>query len=114
MMAPSSAAPSSLIQDNLKKIAAYKTVEFVRSGMVVGLGTGSTPRHAVDRIAELLDQGELPDVIGIPTSSTTHEQALALGIPLSDLDSHPIVDLAIDVGPFRDGQWELFNGLFSG
>ncbi|KAI4369030.1 hypothetical protein MLD38_017523 [Melastoma candidum] len=107
MMAPSSSsstAPSSLTQDDLKKIAAYKAVEFVRSGMVVGLGTGSTARHAVDRIAELLDQGELRDIIGIPTSSTTHEQALALGIPLSDLDSHPVVDLAIDgadeVDPF--------------
>ncbi|KAJ4892541.1 Ribose-5-phosphate isomerase [Raphanus sativus] len=51
----------------------------------VGLGTGSTAKHAVSRISELLREGKLHDVIGIPTSTTTHEQAFSLGIPLSDL-----------------------------
>ncbi|KAL0380845.1 UNVERIFIED_CONTAM: putative ribose-5-phosphate isomerase 1 [Sesamum angustifolium] len=64
--------------------------------MVLGLGTGSTAKHAVDRIAQLLQQGKLKDIVGIPTSTITHEQAVRLGIPLSDLDSHPVVDLAID------------------
>ncbi|KAK7390924.1 hypothetical protein VNO78_19129 [Psophocarpus tetragonolobus] len=93
-----------LTQDDLKKIAAYKAVEYVESGMVLGLGTGSTAKHAVERIGELLRQGKLKDIVGIPTSKKTHEQALSLGIPLSDLDSHPVVDLAIDgadeVDPF--------------
>ncbi|XP_047159902.1 probable ribose-5-phosphate isomerase 2, partial [Vigna umbellata] len=80
-------------QDDLKKIAAYKAVEYVESGMVIGLGTA---KLAVDRIGELLRQGKLKDIVGIPTSNITHEQALSLGIPLSDLDSHPVVDLAID------------------
>ncbi|KAG5153079.1 hypothetical protein AAZX31_10G252000 [Glycine max] len=93
-----------LTQDDLKKIAAYKAVEYVESGMVLGLGTGSTAKHAVDRIGELLRQGKLKDIVGIPTSTKTHEQALSLGIPLSDLDAHPAIDLAIDgadeVDPF--------------
>lgn len=96
--------PVILTQDELKKIAAYKAVEFVESGMVLGLGTGSTAKHAVDRIAELLNQGKLTNIIGIPTSKKTHEQALSLKIPLSDLDTHPVLDLAIDgadeVDPF--------------
>ncbi|KAL2324194.1 hypothetical protein Fmac_023252 [Flemingia macrophylla] len=100
--APSSSAM--LSQDDLKKIAAYKAVEYVESGMVLGLGTGSTARHAVDRIGQLLRQGKLKDIVGIPTSMKTHDQALSLGIPLSDLDAHPVVDLAIDgadeVDPF--------------
>ncbi|XP_044492616.1 probable ribose-5-phosphate isomerase 2 [Mangifera indica] len=99
-----SPTPVILTQDELKKIAAYKAVEFVESGMVIGLGTGSTAKHAVDRIAELLHQGKLKNIVGIPTSEKTHEQAVSLGIPLSDLDSYPVLDLAIDgadeVDPF--------------
>jgi ribose 5-phosphate isomerase A len=99
-----SLSPVILTQDELKKIAAYKAVEYVESNMVLGLGTGSTAKHAVARIAELLNQGKLHNIIGIPTSKITYDQAVSLGIPLSDLDSHPIVDLAIDgadeVDPF--------------
>ncbi|KAG6715219.1 hypothetical protein I3842_05G239900 [Carya illinoinensis] len=103
---PSSAtlSPVILTQDELKRIAAYKAVEYVKSGMVLGLGTGSTAKHAVDRIGELFRQGKLHSIVGIPTSKKTHDQAVSLGIPLSDLDAHPVVDLAIDgadeVDPF--------------
>lgn len=100
----SMASPVILSQDELKKIAAYKAVEYVESGMVIGLGTGSTAKHAVDRIGELLRQGKLKNIVGIPTSKKTHEQAVSCGIPLSDLDTYPVVDLAIDgadeVDPF--------------
>ncbi|KAL2941104.1 putative ribose-5-phosphate isomerase 2 [Bienertia sinuspersici] len=99
-------SPRVLTQDELKKIAAYKAVEYVESGMVIGLGTGSTAKHAVDRIGELLHQGKLKNIIGIPTSKKTHEQAISCGIPLANLDSYPIVDLAIDgadeVDPFMN------------
>lgn len=107
ILSPTSSSPPSsvvLTQDELKKIAAYKAVEYVESGMVLGLGTGSTAKHAVARIGELLRQGKLSNIVGIPTSKMTHEQALSCGIPLSDLDSHPVLDLAIDgadeVDPF--------------
>ncbi|CAH8337386.1 unnamed protein product [Eruca vesicaria subsp. sativa] len=102
--------PSNLTQDELKKRAAYKAVEYVKSGMVVGLGTGSTAKHAVARIAELLRQGKLQNIIGIPTSTTTHEQAVSLGIPLSDLDSHPVVDLSIDGADEVDPSLNLVKG----
>uniref|UniRef100_A0A7N1A8G1 ribose-5-phosphate isomerase n=1 Tax=Kalanchoe fedtschenkoi TaxID=63787 RepID=A0A7N1A8G1_KALFE len=99
-----------LTQDELKKIAAYKAVEYVESGMVLGLGTGSTARHAVDRIGELLRQGKLKNIVGVPTSKATHEQALKLGIPLSDLDSHPRLDLAIDGADEVDPALNLVKG----
>lgn len=109
-----SAAPQcpsvALTQDDLKKIAAYKAVEQVKSGMVVGLGTGSTAKHAVDRIAQLLRQGKLKNIVGVPTSTKTHEQAVSLGIPLSDLDSHPVVDLAIDGADEVDPKLNLVKG----
>lgn len=104
------APPVILTQDELKKIAAYKAVEFVESGMVLGLGTGSTAKHAVDRIGELLRQGKLKNIVGIPTSRKTHEQAVSVGIPLSDLDSHPTVDLAIDGADEVDPHMNLVKG----
>lgn len=108
----SSLSPTSvgLTQDKLKKIAANKSVEFVKSGMVVGLGTDSTATHAVDKIGELLHQGKLKNIVGIPTSKTTHDQAVSLGIPLSDLDSHPVIDLAIDGADEVDPSMNLVKG----
>ncbi|KAF9665415.1 hypothetical protein SADUNF_Sadunf16G0120200 [Salix dunnii] len=105
-----SPSPVVLTQDELKRIAAYKAVEMVESGMVVGLGTGSTAKHAVDRIAELLHKGKLKKIIGIPTSTKTHKQALSLGIPLSDLDSHPVLDIAIDGADEIDPNLNLVKG----
>ncbi|XP_039069523.1 probable ribose-5-phosphate isomerase 2 [Hibiscus syriacus] len=99
-----------LTQDDLKKIAAYKAVEFVESGMVLGLGTSSTAKHAVDRIGELLRQGKLTNIVGISTSKKTQEQALSLGIPLSDLDAHPAIDLAIDGADEVDPHLNLVKG----
>ncbi|KAL6192710.1 PREDICTED: probable ribose-5-phosphate isomerase 2 [Fragaria vesca subsp. vesca] len=109
---PSSASIPSVIlsQDELKKIAAYKAVEYVESGMVLGLGTGSTAKHAVDRIGDLLRQGKLHNIVGIPTSKKTHEQAVSVGIPLADLDSHPVIDLAIDGADEVDPHLNLVKG----
>ena len=70
-----------LSQDELKKQAAWKAVEFVKSGMRVGLGTGSTAAFAVDRLGELLKDGTLKDVVAVPTSIRTYEQALSKGAP---------------------------------
>jgi ribose 5-phosphate isomerase A len=82
-------------QDELKKLAAEKAVEKVRSGMVVGLGTGSTTAFAVSAIAERM-QSEGLKIVGVPTSVRTAEQATSLGIPLSTLEDNPKLDLAID------------------
>jgi ribose 5-phosphate isomerase A len=81
--------------DDLKRQAAYKAVELVEDGMVVGLGTGSTAKHAVDRVAQRMREEGLR-VIGVPTSSRTREQARGLGIPLASLEDEPALDLAID------------------
>jgi ribose 5-phosphate isomerase A len=75
----------------------YKAVDdHVRSGMVVGLGTGSTAYYAVERVGLKLKSGELKDVICIPTSERTKEQALSLGIPLVTLNERSRLDVAID------------------
>lgn len=60
----------------------YKAVDdHVRSGMVVGLGTGSTAFFAVERVGQKLKSGELTDVICIPTSEKTREQVTLLHFP---------------------------------
>ncbi|CBI34189.3 unnamed protein product, partial [Vitis vinifera] len=72
-----------LTQDDLKKLAADKAVDYVKSGMVLGLGTGSTAAFVVAKLGHLLKTGQLSDIVGVPTSKRTEEQALSLGIPLS-------------------------------
>ena len=62
-------------QDELKQQAAWRAVEYVKSGMVIGLGTGSTAAFAVDRIGQLLKEDALRDIVAVPTSVRTYEQA---------------------------------------
>ena len=79
-----------------KQQAAERAVEFVESGMVVGLGYGRTVRLALHCLAQLLQAGDRRDVIGVPCSIQTEAEARQLGIPLTTLDEHPVVDLTID------------------
>jgi ribose 5-phosphate isomerase A len=100
-----------LSQDELKKMVGYKSVDdYVKSGMVVGLGTGSTAAFAVDRLGELLKSGELKDILAIPTSIRTKEQAESLGIPLVTLDTHSKLDVAIDGADEVDPDLNLVKG----
>ncbi|DBA67664.1 TPA: hypothetical protein ACH3X2_001257 [Trebouxia sp. C0005] len=99
-----------LSQDELKKQAAHRAVEYAKSGMVLGLGTGSTTAFAIDRIGELMKNGELKDIIGVPTSIKSYEQASALGIPLATLDEKPEIDLAIDGADEVDPKLNVVKG----
>jgi ribose 5-phosphate isomerase A len=97
-------------QDELKQKAAFQAVEFVKSGMVVGLGTGSTTEYAVKRIAELLNRGELSEVVGIPTSIRTENLARELDIPLVGFETHQNIDLTIDGADEVDPDLNLIKG----
>jgi ribose 5-phosphate isomerase A len=94
----------------LKKRAAERAVELIESGMVVGLGHGSTAILAVQRIAELLKEGKLSEVLGVPCSSQVEEAARNLGIPLTTLEEHPGIDLTIDGADEVDGNLDLIKG----
>lgn len=80
----------------LKEQAAVFGVSLIESGMIVGLGHGSTALYAVREIARKLQSGELTDILGIPCSREIEAEARALGIPLTSLDEHPVIDLTID------------------
>src|SRR5271170_3941476 len=80
--------------DAQKRAAAARAVDFVRPGMRLGLGTGSTAAHFVDLLAERVKAGL--NVVGVPTSEATRAQAERLGIRLTTLDETPELDLTVD------------------
>jgi ribose 5-phosphate isomerase A len=94
----------------LKQAAAERAVAFVESGMVVGLGTGSTAIFATRRIGALLRTGTLRDITGFPTSKATADEARALGIPLMEEDCPRAIDLTIDGADEVDPQLDLIKG----
>lgn len=95
----------------LKKQAAEKAVEQVKSGMVLGLGTGSTTRYAIIKIGELWQAGKLTDIVGVPTSEGTVTLANEYSIPIAMLDEYPEIDLAIDGADEVDPQLNVIKGL---
>lgn len=80
----------------LKRQAAERAVEFIESGMIIGLGHGTTAIWATRRLAELLTSGRLNDIHAIPCSKQTEAEAQQLGIPLTTLEAHPHIDITID------------------
>jgi len=105
------ASLSMVSQDELKKQVGYKSIDdYVTSGMVVGLGTGSTAAFAVERLGQKLASGELKDIVAVPTSIRTKEQAEELGIPLITLDTNSELDVAIDGADEVDPDLNLVKG----
>jgi ribose 5-phosphate isomerase A len=80
--------------EKLKHAAASRAVEFVRPGMRLGLGTGSTAKHFVSLLAERVRGGL--DIVGVPTSEATRLDAERQGVPLTTLDATPELDLTVD------------------
>ena len=87
--------------ESQKRDAAARALEFVRPGMRLGLGTGSTARHFLELLAQRVRNGFA--IVGVPTSEATRAHALGLGISLTALDETPELDLTIDgadeIGP---------------
>ena len=108
---PSVAVAAMPSQDELKKQVGYQAIDdYVTSGMKVGLGTGSTAAFAVERLGMLLKDGTLKDIIAVPTSVRTKEQAEELGIPLTTLDEFSRLDVAIDGADEVDPDLNLVKG----
>jgi len=96
---------------NLKQQAAREALAHVESGMVLGLGTGSTTGYFLDMLGERLRNGELHDILGVPTSRGSEERARAAGIPLTSLAQHPSLDLSVDGADEVDPHLNLIKGL---
>lgn len=99
-----------LTEDQLKAAAAESAVSLVRDGMIVGLGTGSTAKFAIDEVGKRVKQGMR--LVGIPTSERTAAQARSLGIPLATLADHSSIDITIDgADQVENGSLNLVKGL---
>jgi ribose 5-phosphate isomerase A len=97
-------------QDLMKKQVGYAAADRVKSGMVVGLGTGSTTAYAIQAIGERLASGDLKDIKGIPTSFQAIVLARKFGIPLVSLDEVETIDVAIDGADEVDPNKNLIKG----
>jgi ribose 5-phosphate isomerase A len=97
--------------DAYKQAAAEAAVTAVQSGMVVGLGTGSTAVHAIRALGRLVQSGQLQEIVTIPTSAASAASAREWQLPLSDLNQHPTVDITIDGADEIDPHLNLIKGL---
>jgi ribose 5-phosphate isomerase A len=96
---------------NLKLEAARRALDFVRDGMCLGLGSGSTSAYFVDLLGERWQKGDLPHIRGVPTSQSTAERARQWGIPLTTLSEIDSLDLAVDGADEVDPALNLIKGL---
>jgi ribose 5-phosphate isomerase A len=95
--------------DELKRTAAEAALAYVKPGMVLGLGTGSTARHFLEGVARRVAEGM--DLKGVPTSFATAEAAKQLGIPLTSLEDRAHLDLCVDGADEVDPRLDLIKGL---
>jgi ribose 5-phosphate isomerase A len=102
--------PEPAVTEQFKRQAAEHAVEFVYSGMVVGLGTGSTALYATLRLAHLLREGTLHDVVAVPTSEGTATAAERMGIPLLANDLPREIDITIDGADEVSSELDLIKG----
>jgi len=98
-----------LIQNISKENAAQEAIKFVKNGMIVGLGTGSTAKIAVGLLGKKLSKDF--KIKGIPTSIATEEQANKLGIELVDLNEYENIDIAIDGADEVSPNKSMIKGL---
>ncbi|NWF62531.1 MAG: ribose-5-phosphate isomerase RpiA [Fischerella sp.] len=98
--------PVKLMKQEVGKAAAA----LVKSGSIVGLGTGSTTAYAIQYIGERLKSGELKDIVGVTTSFQADVLAKQYGIPLTTLDAIDHIDIAIDGADEVDPQKNLIKG----
>lgn len=98
--------PVTVMKQEVGKAAAA----LVKSGMIVGLGTGSTTAYAIEYLGSRLKSGEITDIQGVPTSFQAEVLAKKYGIPLATLDAIDHIDIAIDGADEVDPQKNLIKG----
>lgn len=94
---------------NLKQAAAVEAAKHVHSGMIVGLGTGSTSYFLVEELGRRVKEEGL-EIIGVTTSNRTADQARSLNIPLKSVDDVDKIDLTIDGADEIDSQFQGIKG----
>ncbi len=94
-----------------KKAAGIRAAQGIQPGMVLGLGTGSTVAYFLDALGARVSDGELPGVVGVPTSDRTESRATELGIPLTSLEEAGSLDVTVDGADEVAPNFDLIKGL---
>ena len=94
-----------------KQLAAQAALSYIKSGMVVGLGTGSTAKLFIDALGAALQAEKLTNIRGIPTSQRSDKQARDLGIPIVTHAQCPMADVTVDGADEVDPNLDLIKGL---
>ena len=97
-------------KEEFKKAAGVRAVDFVRAGMLVGLGTGSTAEFAIEEISKRIKDGRLSDIYCVPSSKRTENFAQTLDLDLVELDSSRKIDMTIDGADEIDSDFNLIKG----
>lgn len=97
-------------QELKKQAAEYAADNLIQSGMIVGLGFGSTAIHAVNRIAERIKCGNLLDIKAIACARSTEEHASSIGIPIIEFAETTVIDVTIDGADEIDPDLNLIKG----
>ncbi|MFC6322886.1 ribose-5-phosphate isomerase RpiA [Companilactobacillus baiquanensis] len=97
-------------QDELKKAVGIKSVDFIKSNSVVGLGTGSTVYYMIEELGKRYQNGDITNIVGVATSSRSQKQAESLGIPMKDLNDVEHIDLTIDGADQIDKNFQGIKG----
>jgi ribose 5-phosphate isomerase A len=107
---PSSPHSPALNQDSQKLLCAQHAASLVKSSTVLGLGTGSTASLFLQQLSRLLSTTSIHSIVGVPTSLKTEVLAKELNIPLTNLGSHPFIDLSVDGADEVDEELNLVKG----
>ena len=97
-------------KEDTKRRVAIESVKLIKDGQIIGLGTGSTAKYMIDELGRRVREEGLR-VLGIPTSLWTSKRAKENKIPLTTLDEHPKLDIAIDGADQVDPELNLIKGL---
>tara|TARA_B100001113_G_scaffold312462_1_gene276928 strand:+ start:1145 stop:1852 length:708 start_codon:yes stop_codon:yes gene_type:complete len=95
--------------ETLKQLAGIEACKFVKNGMRVGLGTGSTVKHTVIELGRRVSEEGL-QIVGVPTSLATEKLAIKVGIPLVELSECDALDIVIDGADEFDSNFNLIKG----
>ncbi len=107
---PSNQSKPPKTQDELKREAAQAAVSLIESGMVVGLGHGTTALHAIHYLGQRMQTGELRNIRAIPCSRQAEDAARDLGIQLTDFREAPLIDITIDGADEVDADFNVIKG----
>jgi ribose 5-phosphate isomerase A len=95
----------------LRRKAGEKAVDYVQSGMVLGVGSGRTSNFFIDRLGQLFQMGLVTDIQAVPTSEASAKLLCSYGIPITDLSANPVLDLAVDGADEVDSDLNMIKGL---